>query len=81
VFYERQGAHVGEYFTDTLFSDIDSLTISGGVHREIYGYHRLLSKRFPFAVYYNVKDGTVFVYRVLDTRQDPDKTKGNLLGK
>lgn len=79
IFYEYQSPHVGEYFIDSLFSDIDSLRISGGVHRVIYGYHRLLSKRFPFAVYYRVKGDTVFVYRILDTRQDPSKAKASLL--
>ncbi|CAH1904446.1 hypothetical protein NTGHW29_30005 [Candidatus Nitrotoga sp. HW29] len=41
-------------FLDTLYSDIDSLTCFAGVHRIVLGYHRLLSKRFPFAVYYRV---------------------------
>ena len=55
-FYEQQAEGVGEYFLDTLFSDIDSLVISGGIHPIHFGkYHRLLSKRFPFAVYYPLK--------------------------
>jgi hypothetical protein len=27
-----------------------------GVHAVHHGYHRLLSKRFPFAVYYRIED-------------------------
>ena len=27
LFYERQGEGLGEYFFDSLFSDIDSLTL------------------------------------------------------
>ena len=34
-------------------------------------YHRLLSKRFPFAVYYRVEDQTALVYAVLDCRRSP----------
>jgi len=34
-------------------------------------YHRLLSKRFPFAVYYRVENDTVLVYAVLDCRRNP----------
>ncbi|MDP9292255.1 MAG: type II toxin-antitoxin system RelE/ParE family toxin, partial [Verrucomicrobiota bacterium] len=51
-FYERQGKGLGEYFLDSLFSDIDSLALHAGVHRKVFGFHRTLSKRFPWAVYY-----------------------------
>ena len=60
---------------DTLFSDIDSLALYGGIHRKFGNYHRLLSKRFPYAVYYRVCDGVAEVWRVLDCRQDPRGTK------
>ena len=46
-FYEEQGEGLGEYFFDSLFSDIDSLTLYAGIHPIFYGYHRMLSKRFP----------------------------------
>lgn len=46
-FYERQGAGLGDYFLDTLFSDIDSLTLHAGTHAQAFGFHRLLSRRFP----------------------------------
>ena len=56
-FYEMQAEGVGAYFLDSLYSDIDSLIISAGMHPVHFGkYHRLLSKRFPFAVYYRVED-------------------------
>jgi hypothetical protein len=49
-FYEKQAEGVGAYFLDSLYSDIDSLIISGGMHSIFFGkYHRMLSKRFPFA--------------------------------
>ena len=74
-FYDRQAKGVGDYFLDSLFSDIDSLALHAGVHRKVFGFHRLLSNRFPWAIYYRL-DGqdVVVVYRVLDCRQDPDKT-------
>lgn len=71
-FYERQGAGVGAYFLDSLYSDIDSLVISAGMHSLHFGnYHRLLSKRFPFAIYYQVEEQAVLVYAVLDCRRRP----------
>jgi hypothetical protein len=71
-FYERQRAGLGAYFLDTLFSDIDSLQLYAGIHQLFFGqYHRLLSKRFPFAVYYTRSEGTVFIHAVLDCRRNP----------
>ena len=49
-FYERQSDGLGDYFLDSLFADIDSLQIFAGIHTRFFGYHRLLAKRFPFAV-------------------------------
>jgi len=66
---------LGQYFLNTLFSDIDSLALYGGIHSMHWGYHRLLSKRFPYAVYYRVTDDAIEVWRVLDCRQHPRKIK------
>jgi hypothetical protein len=55
-FYESQGIGLGSYFLDSLFSDIDSLIISAGIHRLHFRKYRLLSKRFPFAIYYTMQD-------------------------
>ncbi len=46
-FYENQGEGLGGYFLESLFSDIDSLHLYAGIHRIVFGSHRLLSKRFP----------------------------------
>ena len=76
LFYEKQGEGLGDYFFDSIFSDIDSLALYGGIHGKVYGYHRLLSKRFPYAVYYTVEDSeVVVVQRVLDLRQNPKKIR------
>lgn len=70
-FYEDQGEGLGVYFLESLFSDIDSLVLYAGIHRKVFGYHRLLSKRFPYAIYYAKESGTVFVKAVLDCRRNP----------
>lgn len=72
AFYERQRKGLGDYFLDSLFSDIDSLLLFAGIHPIYFRrYHRLLSKRFPFAIYYRVEGDVVRVYAALDCRQDP----------
>ncbi len=71
-FYEKQAKGIGEYFLDSLYSDIDSLIVTAGIHPLFYEqYFRLLSKHFPFAIYYTVSDNTVWVYAILDCRRKP----------
>lgn len=74
-FYEIQQAGLGDYFLDSLFSDIDSLLLYAGIHQKIFGYHRTLSRRFPYAIYYKVEGDDIQVWRVLDCRQNPARTK------
>jgi len=71
LFYELQGEGVGEYFFNSLFSDVDSLIIYAGIHVKVFGFYRLLSKRFPFAVYYKIENFSIVVYRILDLRCNP----------
>jgi hypothetical protein len=72
-FYDCQEAGVGDYFFDSLFTEIDSLTIYGGIHAVHFGFHRLLAKRFPYAIYYKIINSSAVVFRVLDCRRDPHK--------
>lgn len=78
LFYEKINNDIGEYFFDALFSDIDSLLLYAEIHPEIFGFYRMLAKRFPFAVYYKFENKTVTVYRVLDLRQNPGKLQTQL---
>jgi len=77
-FYKQQEEGVGAYFIDSLLSDIDSLVLHAGVHRREFGYHRMLARRFPYAVYYEIIDGDAVVFRVLDCRRDPKRIRGEL---
>ncbi len=70
-FYNQQQEGVGDYFFDSLFSEIDSLVLYAGIHRVQFGYHRLLAHRFPHVVYYRVLKGEAVVFRVLDCRRNP----------
>ena len=71
-FYEMQEAGLGQYFLDSLFADVDSLLLYAGLHPICFGaYHRLLAKRFPFAIYYKIDGDLVLVYAVLDCRRNP----------
>lgn len=76
LFHERQREGLGVCFMDSLFSEIDSLVLYAGLHRQVFGFHRALAKRFPYAVYYRVEaDDVVLVWRVLDWRQAPERIR------
>ena len=56
------------------------MMLYGGIHPKFFGYHRMLSKRFPYAIYYRFEkeEDVVVVYRVLDLRRDPKKIRQSL---
>lgn len=71
LFYEKQKENLGKYFLDSIMSDIQSLYIYYGIHFRVRNYFRLLSKRFPFAIYYKFDQNFIYIYAVLDCRQNP----------
>ena len=70
-FYELQAPGVGTYFLDTMASELHSLRLYAGLHRKMHGYYRMISRRFPYAVFYKMVSDGVEVWRVLDCRRDP----------
>lgn len=78
-FYEHQAEGVGQYFLDSLYSDIDSLALYAGIHpRKFADFHCLLSRRFPYAIYYTLQGDLVSVHAVMDCRQDPGEIEKRL---
>lgn len=78
-FYEKREIGIGPYFLDSLFSDIDSLVIYAGIHPVFHAYYKMLSKRFPFAVYYKMENDEIEVFAVLDCRRNPAWIKCRLI--
>ncbi|HEX4084540.1 MAG TPA: hypothetical protein VHY22_06515 [Chthoniobacteraceae bacterium] len=72
LFYEAQQSGLGTYFVESISSDVESLRLYAGIHRIAYrNYHRLLSRRFPFAVFYTMVGETARVHAVVDCRRRP----------
>jgi hypothetical protein len=71
-FYELQEPGLGEYFIDSLLADITSLGLFHGVHPVWHGFHRMLSARFPFGIYYRDHETETWVFAVFDLRRDPN---------
>lgn len=78
-FYNTNGINVGDYFFDSIISDIESLYLYAGIHSKHFGLYRMLSKRFPFAIYYDVMETTAVVIAILDARRNPAWIRKRLL--
>lgn len=72
LFFDRQRDGLGDHFTDCVFSDLRSLQVQAGIHQLVFGLHRKLVSRFPFAIYYRSCETTIDVVAILDCRRDPE---------
>lgn len=72
-FYDKQLHGVGDYFWDSITSDLQSLSLYAGIHVKHLGLYRMLAKRFPYAIYYDVGDDVVYVFAILPVRRNPKK--------
>ena len=71
AFYDEREKGIGNYFYDNLIADIESLSIFAGIHTQVEGLYRVLSKRFPYAIYYQISDEIAYVVAVLPMRRNP----------
>ena len=78
AFYNNKEVGVGDYFWDSLIADIESLIIYAGIHSKKYGFYRMLSRRFPYAIYYEIKDNIAYVVAILPMHHDPEWVKHKL---
>lgn len=74
-FYALEDARVGDYCLDSLLADIDRLSFYAVVHRQVFGYYRLLASRFPFSIYSQIIDDVVVVAAVMDNRRNPKQLR------
>jgi hypothetical protein len=80
AFYDRQEEGLGRYFFSCLLSDLEALSFFAGIHAVHFGCHRALSRRFPFAIYYQVREDLAVVVAVLDMRRNPAAVSRRLSG-
>ncbi len=72
AFYDARNRHAGDYFFESLTTDVRSLAVLGGVHSVRQSFHCMSASRFPFAIYYEVRSDVVLVVAILDERRDPE---------
>jgi len=78
AFYDEIEYGVGDYFIDCLLSDIAALKMYAGIHSRHFGFLRMLSKRFPFCIYYEIEDDIGVVVAILDMRMNPESIRSIL---
>lgn len=71
-FYEKQEVGLGGYFLTSLYADIEALKIFFGIHpKACRNFHRALSDRFPFAIYYPHDTQNILVRPAFGCRRKP----------
>lgn len=81
AFYDQREPRVGDYFWDSLLADIESLVLYAGIHRKEHDFYRMLAKRFPYAIYYDIVDDIAYVVAVLPMRRNPSWIKRKIKGR
>jgi len=77
-FYETQAQNIGAYFIQSVLLDLESLKFYAGIHERKNDYFKMLVKRFPYAIYYDIENETVIIHAILDLRQNPLKIEERL---
>ena len=72
-FYEERESGLGSYFSDSIYTSIDSLQLYAGIHRKRGPFYRFHARPFPFWIYYRIDKDTCFIVAVLDARQNPER--------
>jgi hypothetical protein len=80
-FYECIDAGLGDYFFDSIMTDLESLGLFHGIHARHFGFQRMLASRFPFGIYYEDTSDATRVFAVLDLRRDPTWIRVELSGR
>jgi plasmid stabilization system protein ParE len=72
-FYEERESGLGSYFSDSIYTSIDSLQLYAGIHRTRGPFYRFHARPFPFWIYYRIDKDICFIVAVLDARQNPER--------
>ncbi len=74
-----RGIGLGEQFLGSVDACIESIRRHPEMYPVVYdGYRRSLTRRFPYAVFYEHAEATVTIYVVFHTSRDPEKLRQRL---
>jgi hypothetical protein len=77
--YESQSPGLGERFLSEYFAVLNLIRRSAETPRKAFDeFRRVLMKKFPFAVWYEVDQNAAIILVVWDCRQNPKKLRAIL---
>ena len=80
LWYESRRAGLGEDFLSSVEACLERVRRQPLLYRIVHeNYRRSLTRRFPFAVFFELVDTTVTVYAVFHTSRDPEKWRRRLI--
>ena len=72
AFYAQTSKELGDYFYDTIISDLESLQFYAGIHLKEDNFYKMFSQKFPYSIYYDVlEDDIAQVVAIFDQRREP----------
>lgn len=77
-FYNAIEQGIGDYFLRHIVEDLERLTVLNGIHSLHFGFHRMLSEKFPFGIYYRETADKTQVFAILDLRREPTWIRAEL---
>ena len=77
-FYCGKDEALGDYFIQSIQSDIEYLKKHAGVHQRYFGFYRKLSVTFPYGIYYDIADNIAYVVAILPMMRNPKSIKMGL---
>lgn len=69
--YNEQEQGVGDYFSDSITTDILKLQRLSGIHAQHFEFFRMLGSTFRFGIYYRERDNDTQVIAILYLRRNP----------
>lgn len=79
AWYERRRAGLGEEFLSSVDACMESIRRQPEMYPVVHeNYRRSLTRRFPYAVFYESAGSVVTIYAVFHTSRDPGKWRQRL---
>lgn len=77
--YESRRIGLGEGFLGAVDACVEQIRRWPQMYAVVYeDYRRALTRRFPYAVFYEAEGGKVTIYGVFHTARDPEKWRRRL---
>lgn len=79
VWYEIKSQGLGEDFLRMFYACVNEITQNPLLYQKVYNeFRRRLLRRFPYAIYFMIKDNQIIVFGLFHSARDPGIIKTKL---